>query len=106
MTRQVTHKIRASATDGGALVKMLIQHPMETGNRKDRITGLRIPRHFIREMHCEHNGAIVMTAFWSWGMAPNPYLSFRLRKANRGDTVKVRWWDSEGKTETIETRIR
>lgn len=33
-----THKIRARMKDGMAEIKLLLQHPMETGNRTDPAT--------------------------------------------------------------------
>lgn len=84
---------------------MLIQHPMETGNRKDPATGEPVPRHYIQEIHCEHNGREVLSAYWSWGMAINPYLAFHLRHASPGDMVRVHWTDNHGMQEALEGRI-
>ena len=36
-------KMRARLVEGDTVVKTLIQHPMETGNRKDPRTGLKVP---------------------------------------------------------------
>ena len=55
-------RIRASANGDETTVKALITHPMETGMRKDKKTGEKIPAHFIQEVTVEHNGAAVMTA--------------------------------------------
>ena len=98
-----THKIRARMKDGMAEVKMLLQHPMETGNRKDPETGLKIPRHFIRELTCEHHGNAVLSTQWSWGIARNPYLALRIREASPGDRVRVYWSDDTGATDEVET---
>jgi len=100
-----THKIRARLKDGMAEVKVLLQHPMETGNRKDPATGLKVPRHFIRSLTCEHNGKSVLTTQWSWGMARNPYLSFRIRTARTGDKVRLHWSDDQGATDEVETTV-
>jgi len=100
-----SHKIRARMREGGAEVKVLLQHPMETGNRSDRTTGLKVPRHFIRELVCEHNGKIVLSTDWSWGMARNPYISFRIRHASPGDRISVRWRDDRGAEDTIEAVV-
>ena len=101
-----SHKIRARMKDNAALVKVLIRHPMENGRRRDGLTGELIPRHFIRELHCEHNGKPVLSADWSWGVAPNPYLSFRILEAHPGDRVRVRWSDNRGEDGAIETVVR
>ena len=99
------HKARARMKDGLAEVKVLLKHPMETGNRKDPETGLEIPRHFIRALTCELNGTAVLSTQWSWGMARNPYLSFRIRGARPGDTVRLHWSDDRGMTEEVATVV-
>lgn len=104
-TPKRVHRLRAVASDGGADVRVLIQHPMETGSRKDPVSGELIPRHFIQEIHCEHNGKEVMSAYWSWGMAINPYLAFRLTRARPGDTVRVHWLDNLGVREQVDGQI-
>ena len=42
------------------MVKALISHAMETGQRKDKKTGKKIPAHFIQEVTCSHNGNTVL----------------------------------------------
>ena len=96
------HKMRVRMKSGVAEVKVLLQHPMETGTRKDPATGLKVPRSFIRELICEHNGHRVLAAQWSWGVARNPYLSFRIREAAVGDRVRLQWTDDGGATESLE----
>lgn len=106
MAEGKAHKMRARMKDGMAEVKVLLKHPMETGNRKDPATGLRIPRTFIRELTCEHNGKVVLTTRWSWGVARNPYLSFRIRGARAGDRVKLHWSDDTGMTDELAVLVR
>ncbi len=100
-----THKMLARMKDGMAEVKLLLRHPMETGNRTDPTTGLKVPRHFIRELVCEHNGNAVLRAQWSWGMARYPYLSFRIREARPGDRVRFQWRDDRGKDDAMEAVV-
>jgi sulfur-oxidizing protein SoxZ len=91
--------------DGAAEVKLLLSHPMETGNRTDPATGLKVRRHYIRELVCEYNGDAVLRTQWSWGMARNPYLSIRIREARPGDRVLMRWSDDQGREDTIEALV-
>ena len=98
-------KLRVQMKDGAAEVKLLLQHPMETGNRMDPTTGLKVPRHFIRELICEHNGNEVLRTQWSWGMARTPYLSFRIRNGRSGDQVRIRWNDDRGEDGAIEAVV-
>ncbi|MDH5484149.1 MAG: thiosulfate oxidation carrier complex protein SoxZ, partial [Gammaproteobacteria bacterium] len=42
-------KVRANVKGDVTVVKTLISHPMETGLRKDKKTGKKIPANFIQE---------------------------------------------------------
>ena len=99
-------KVRAKVKGGETVVKTLISHPMETGLRKDKKTGKKIPAHFIQEVTCEHNGATVMTALWGTAVSKNPYLSFKFKGANAGDSLKVSWVDNQGKSDSVEAKIK
>ncbi len=48
-------KIRAHEIDGQVIVKSVINHPMETGKRKVKKTGKKIPSHFIKEVIVSEN---------------------------------------------------
>jgi len=98
-------KIRAKLSDGVTTVKALIQHPMETGQRKDKKTGKLIPAHFIQEVTCEHNGTNVMTALWGPAVSKNPYLSFKFKGAKVGDSLKLSWVDNKGESDSTETQV-
>lgn len=98
-------KMRVKLKGDEAEVKLLINHPMESGQRKDKKTGEPIPAHFIEELMCEHNGSIVMHALWSGGISKNPYLAFRFKGAAIGDKVKLTWRDNQGGTDELEMAI-
>lgn len=99
-------KIRAKLDGDTTTVKALISHPMETGQRKDKKTGKKIPAHFIQEVTCEHKGNVVLTALWGPAVSKNPYLSFKFKGAAKGDTLKLSWVDNKGKSDSTETQIR
>ena len=99
------HRIRAKMRDNEAVVKVLIRHPMESGRRRDEATGEQISRHFIRELHCEHNGETVLSVDWSWGVTRNPYLAFRIQEAHPGDRVRIHWTDNLGEQDAVETFV-
>ena len=98
-------KIRAKLSDGVTTVKALIQHPMETGQRKDKKTGKLIPAHFIQEVTCEHSGTNVMPALWGPAVSKNPYLSFKFKGAKVGDSLKLSWVDNKGESDSTETQV-
>ena len=98
-------KIRAKLKNGVTTVKALMSHPMETGARKDQKTGDLIPAHYIREVTCEHNGKNVLMAYWGTAVSKNPYLSFKFKGANQGDTIKISWVDNKGESASAEAQI-
>lgn len=99
-------KVRAKLAGGETTVKTLISHPMETGLRKDKKTGEKIPPHFIQEVNCEHNGKNVLNALWGTAVSKNPYLSFKFKGASKGDTLKISWVDNQGKSDSVEATIK
>jgi sulfur-oxidizing protein SoxZ len=100
-----TIRVRAQLQDGVTTVRALINHPMETGQRKDSKTGQLVPAHFISEVQSEHNGTPIVTALWSVAVSRNPYLSYQFRGANKGDTLKVSWVDNTGDSDSTEVTI-
>lgn len=98
-------KLRTKAADGTVEVKALIKHPMETGLRKDKKTGEKIPAHFIKEVVVTANDTEVMSADWNFSISKNPYLSFSYKGAV-GDKVKLTWTDNQDKTESKETTVK
>ncbi len=99
-------KIRAKVKGDVCTVKALIKHPMETGLRKDKKTGKKIPAHFIQDVTCKHNGADVMNANWGGAVSTNPYLSFRFSGAKAGDTIALSWADNKGGSDTKEVKVK
>lgn len=97
-------KIRAQMQGEIADIKVLILHPMETGQRKDT-NGEPIPIHFIKQVTATLNGKVVLDAQWSQGIAKNPFLGFKIKGAKSGDKVSVSWNDNKGEANSIETTI-
>lgn len=98
-------RIRAQAKGGETVVKALVTHPMETGLRKDKKTGEKIPAHFIQEVSCKHNGADVLTAHWGPAVSRNPYLSFSISGGKAGDTIELSWVDNKGEKDSASTKV-
>lgn len=99
-------KVRAQIKGGSCVVKALMSHPMETGLRKNKKTGEKIPAHYIQEVKCEHNGKVVMTALWGPAVSKNPYLSFKFKGANKGDALKVSWVDNKGDSASTDAKVK
>jgi sulfur-oxidizing protein SoxZ len=99
-------KVRAQLRGGTTTVKALISHPMETGLRKDKKTGKKVPAHFIQTLTVEHNGKSVLDALWGPAVSANPYLSFKFKGANKGDSVKLSWVDNKGGKDSHTVKVK
>lgn len=89
-------KIRLKRFDDATLVRMLISHPMETGQRTDKQTGNQIPAHHIRQLIIVHKKRTVALCNLGPGIAADPYFAFRFREGKPGDLVTVSWIDNHG----------
>ena len=98
-------RIRATMAGDVADVKVLMNHPMETGTRKDAKTGQLVPAHFISEVTATVNGANVLTAELGPGVSRNPYLGFKVKGPKAGDKVVVNWVDNKCDKNSAEATI-
>jgi sulfur-oxidizing protein SoxZ len=97
-------KIRAVSKDGVTEIKVLMNHVMETGLRKDA-SGALIPALFITEVTAKLNDKVVMQAQWGPAVSKNPYLGFKVKGGKAGDKVTISWVDSSGDTRSDETTV-
>ncbi len=98
-------KIRAKMEGDTADIKVLFNHIMETGLRKDPKTGQLIPALFIQDVSATINGATVMTANWGTGISKNPLVGFKVKGAKSGDKFSISWVDNTGDKRTDEATI-
>jgi sulfur-oxidizing protein SoxZ len=98
-------RIRATMAGDVADVKVLMNHPMETGQRKDAKTGQLVPALYITTVTATINGANVLNGGMSGGVSKNPYLGFKVKGAKAGDKVVVNWTDNSGDKNTAEATI-
>ncbi len=98
-------KIRATLEGDAANVKVLMNHAMETGQRKDAKTGQVIPAHFIQTVTAHLNGKTVLEAQWSQAVSKNPFLGFKVKGAKAGDKVNVSWTDNKGDKNSAEAAV-
>ncbi len=99
-------KIRAKVKGDISEVKALMPHDMESGLRRDAETNELVPAHYITELVAEHNGEIVMTAYWGPAVSRNPYVSFSFTGGVAGDTIKIHWEDNQGDSSTTEAVLK
>lgn len=75
-------------------IRVLVQHPMETGYRRD-LNGQSIPMHIVDRIVCRIGGREVFRAELGSGMAANPYIAF-YAVAEQAGPVEVEWSDDRG----------
>jgi sulfur-oxidizing protein SoxZ len=97
-------RIRAQASGNNAVVRVLMSHEMETGQRKDS-AGKVIPAWHISNVTASHNGKQVLSAEWGPAVAKNPFLQFTVKGAKAGDKIAVTWKDNKGDTRTDEATV-
>ena len=97
-------KIRAVQKGDLTEVRVLMVHPMETGQRKDA-SGALVPLHFIQEVQVLLNGKLALEGQISQAVSRNPVFSFRLKGGAKGDTIEVAWLDNKGESNKIETAV-
>ena len=99
-------KIRAKSKKGVTTVKALMNHPMETGLRKNKKTGKLIPAHHISEVTATHGGNAVISADWSGGVSKNPYIAFNFAGGAKGDELVLTWKENTGASATETVKVK
>jgi len=84
-------------------VKALVQHVMETGQRKDA-NGNTIPRKILNKFTCTVNGKEVFSADFEPAIAANPYIQFKFKATESGPVV-LTWVDDDGSKVVGEEQI-
>jgi sulfur-oxidizing protein SoxZ len=97
-------KMRATLGQGFTDVRVLMNHPMETGQRKDS-DGKLVPMHFIQNLTVTVNGKVVVDAQISQAVSRNPVFSFRLKGGAKGDKIEVAWVDNQGESNRTEIAV-
>jgi len=97
-------KMRASIQNGVTEVRVLMQHEMENGRRKDE-AGKLIPAWFITEITAQHNGRTVLEGQFGTSVSKNPYLIFRFRGGSPGDKITLSWVDNRGDARSDDAAI-
>ena len=97
-------KIRAQMKGDTAEIRVLMSHPMETGQRKDS-AGKTIPAHFIQSISVAVNGKLVVDGHIGTSVSRNPVFGFKVKGAKAGDKVTVNWVDNGGDKRSDEAAI-
>ncbi|MSQ57934.1 MAG: thiosulfate oxidation carrier complex protein SoxZ [Limnohabitans sp.] len=97
-------RIRAQSSGDKAIVRVLMSHEMESGQRRDS-AGKIIPAWHIQEITATHNGKVVMTTEWGPAVSKNPFLQFNVKVAKAGDKISINWKDNKGDSRTDEATV-
>lgn len=88
-------KVPETASAGAVIViRALISHEMESGQRRDR-DGSTIPRRIINRFTCTFNGQPVFACDLDPAISANPYFEFAARVPESG-TFRFTWIDDDG----------
>jgi len=88
-------KIRAQIKGEITEIRILMQHPMETGQRKDE-DGQTLAAHFIQSFSVSHNSKPMIDGQLNTSIAKNPLFAFKARGIKTGDKLTVNWQDNTG----------
>ena len=98
-------KMKVKKAGDASQVLVLVNHPMETGTRKDKKSGKLVPAHYIQKMSFSHNGKTIAEANLGAGVSKNPLIGIELKGANAGDKVAVKWSDNQGESGSAESTV-
>ncbi len=88
-------QVPPTARAGDAVeVRLLVQHPMETGFRREA-DGRAVPMNVVNRLAVTYGGEEVFRAEMGSGIAANPYLAFWIVAKSSGEVV-VEWVDDKG----------
>ena len=103
MARQT--RIRTKTQDGATEILVLVNHPMETGQRADPKTKKKIPAHFIQKMTFTLNGKEVAVANLGTPVSKDPLVGIKIKGAKAGDKVKITWSDNKGESNSADAVV-
>ncbi|MDD7970748.1 thiosulfate oxidation carrier complex protein SoxZ [Roseinatronobacter alkalisoli] len=85
---------RSASVNEVVLLRTLITHPMETGNRVDP-DGTVVPRHIINRFTCRFNGEMVLDMEIEPSLSANPFIEFEASVPESGEFAFT-WIDDDG----------
>ncbi len=75
-------------------IRLLIQHPMENGFRRDPL-GRAVAKNIIHRLVARYDGREILRAELGSGVAANPYFAFFTRATASG-RIEIDWEDDAG----------
>ena len=97
-------KIRAQLQGEVTDIRVLLQHPMETGQRRDD-SGRLLSAHYIQTFSVTLNGQPLVNGQLNTSISKNPLFTFRARGLKAGDKLAVGWTDNLGESRRDEITL-
>ena len=85
------------------LIKSLISHKMESGQRKNK-QGKKIPRNIINKFSAAFNGKEFFSSDWHPSVSANPYMAFNMRAEESGE-FEFTWVVDDGKSYSKKSKL-
>ena len=90
-------KTKPKAFKVGDIIQLdiILEHPMETGLRKDK-DGKLVPIHHIKDVTVTYGGKTIVTLDMTASVSANPYISFDLKISDVEKPLHVKAVDNKG----------
>lgn len=98
-------KIRATQQGEITEIRVLFQHPMETGQRKDPASGKSYPAHFIQTFAISVNSKLLIEGQTNTSVSRNPVFAFKAKNLKAGEKLVISWRDNKGNERTDEAVV-
>lgn len=99
-------KVKTRPKAGKTEILVLVNHPMETGNRINKKTKKKIPAHYIQKMTFDVGGKQVAEVNLGPAVSKNPLVGIRVKKSAKGTKVVVKWTDNKGERGSANASVR
>lgn len=96
---------RTASKDEVITIKTLINHKMESGQRKDSKTGKKIPRQIINKFTVTFNGKKVFEADIDPAVSANPFFEINAKVPESGE-FEFKWVDDNGSVYSTKKKIK
>ncbi len=99
MARSVMIKTKPKTYNVGDIIQVdaILEHPMETGLRKDK-DGKTVPAHHLTSVKVEFDGKTITTIDMTGSVSVNPFVSFNL-KVTKNAQLKITAVDNKNETQ-------
>lgn len=107
MARTIIIKTRRNKSRAGETeILTLINHPMETGRRKNKKTKKLIPAHHITKLNIEFKGKLIASCNLGAAVSKRPLVGVSVTGAKSGDKIKVSWRDNKNESGSLTGAVK